>query len=155
MSISRYPTTISLSTKAAQALRRGPWTSRAGVVGTVLLSLMLQVPALGLAAGVEEQDAAPGARASASGYGELRRVWVLTTDERSASESGSAALPAGQSALQYELRCEAGRLQFAQRSFSDPGAGEGKTWTVTVNAGLLSRAGVSVLNSALEKVCGV
>ena len=155
MSTHLGPTAARLSSAAMKARHSHRWASRAATVATVFLTVMLNVPAPGLAAGSEAQTAAPGSQVPTSGYGELRRVWVLTTDERFASESGSPALPAGESALQYELRCEAGRLQFAQRSFSDPGAGDGKTWTVTVNAGLLSRAGASVLTAALEKVCGV
>ena len=122
----------------------------------MLLTFLFEVPTTGLAAGIEDHNAVSGVQVPAPGYGEVRRVWVLTTtDDRSTSEAESAAQPERGSAIQYELKCEAGHLQSAQRSFSVTGYGEGRTWTVTVNGGLLSRGGASVLNSALETVCGV
>jgi len=120
-----------------------------------IVALVLQVPAVGLAA--SEKENAPGAMTSvpASGYGQVRRVWVLTTDVRPAFEVDSAAQAPDATPIQYELKCEAGHLQSAQRSYSGTGYGQGQTWTVTVNGELLSRGGSSVLNIALETVCGV
>jgi len=122
----------------------------------LLVSLTLQTSGLGIAASDGgEQTAVSTTRSSESGYGQVRRVWVLTTDNRTASEVGSGVQAPSETPIQYELKCEAGHLQSAQRSYTGTGYGQGKTWTVTINAELLSRGGSSVLNSALETVCRV
>jgi hypothetical protein len=132
-----------------------PEAARRILVG-LLLSLILQAPSLGLAASDGgPQTPASTTRSSEFGYGQVRRVWVLTTDNRTASEVGSGVQAPSETPIQYELKCEAGHLQSAQRSYTGTGYGQGKTWTVTINAELLSRGGSSVLNSALETVCRV
>jgi len=122
----------------------------------LLVSLSLQTSSLGIAASDGGQQP-PGSTTGSteSGYGQVRRVWVLTTDNRTASEVGSGVQAPSETPIQYELKCEAGHLQSAQRSYTGTGYGQGKTWTVTINAELLSRGGSSVLNSALETVCRV
>jgi hypothetical protein len=131
-----------------------------GAIVKLLLGFMVtlgaQFPELGLPA----QDSGQQTRGTTtslteSGYGQVRRVWVLTTDNRPASEVESTGPVRDQTPIQYELKCEAGHLQSVQRSYSGTGYGQGKTWTVTVDGELLSRGGSSVLNSALETVCGV
>jgi hypothetical protein len=126
----------------------------AGTLAGLIVILALQSP--GLAASDTGQQT-PGTKASLteSGSGQVRRVWVLTTDNRPVSDVDSGAKAHDETPIQYELKCEAGRLQSAQRSYSGMGYGQSKTWAVTVNAELLSRGGSSVLNSALETVCGV
>ena len=121
----------------------------------LLVSLSLQTSSLGIAASDGGQQP-PGSTTGSteSGYGQVRRVWVLTTNNRRSSEVDTGA-QADETPIQYELKCEAGHLQSAQRSYTGTGYGQGKTWTVTINAELLSRGGSSVLNSALETVCGV
>jgi len=120
----------------------------------LMVSLTLQSSSLSIAAS-DGGTAFSTTRSSESGYGQVRRVWVLTTDNRTASEVGSGVQAPSETPIQYELKCEAGHLQSAQRSYTGTGYGQGKTWTVTINAELLSRGGSSVLNSALETVCGV
>ena len=126
-----------------------------GALGAWIIALLLQFPAAGIAASGSEQALGGTGNVPASGYGQVRRVWVLTTDARPASEVDSAVQVPGETPIQYELECVAGRLQSAQRSYSGTGYGQGRTWTVTVNGELLSRGGSAVLNSALETVCGV
>ena len=125
-------------------------------VATLLVALALQFPIVGLAASDGgQQTAGVTAGRTESGYGQIRRVWVLTTDNRPASEVDPTAPTPDETPMQYELKCEAGHLQSAQRSYSGTGYGQDRTWTVTVNRELLSRGGSSVLNYALETVCGV
>ena len=112
-------------------------------------------PAAAFAASGSEQSLGGTSDVPASGYGQVRRVWVLTTGIRPVSEVDSAVQAPDETPIQYELECVAGRLQSAQRSYSGTGYGQGRTWTVTVNGELLSRGGSAVLNSALETVCGV
>jgi hypothetical protein len=124
-------------------------------LGSWLVAALLQFPATGLAASGSEQALGGAANVPASGYTQVRSVWVLTTGARPSSEVDSAAQVPDDTPIQYELKCVSGRLQSAHRSYSGTGYGQGKTWTVTVNGDLLSRGGSAVLNSALETVCGV
>ena len=126
-----------------------------GALGAWIIALLFQFPAAAFAASGSEQSLGGTSDVPASGYGQVRRVWVLTTDARPASEVDSAVQAPDETPIQYELECVAGRLQSAQRSYSGTGYGQGRTWTVTVNGELLSRGGSAVLNSALETVCGV
>ena len=122
----------------------------------LMVSLTLQTSSLGIAASDGgQQTPASTTGSTESGYGQVRRVWVLTTNNRRSSEVDTGAQAPDETPIQYELKCEAGHLQSAQRSYTGTGYGQGKTWTVTINAELLSRGGSSVLNSALETVCGV
>ena len=122
----------------------------------LMVCLTLQTSSLGIAASDGGQQP-PGSTTGSteSGYGQVRKVWVLTTNNRRSSEVDTGAQAPDETPIQYELKCEAGHLQSAQRSYTGTGYGQGKTWTVTINAELLSRGGSSVLNSALETVCGV
>ena len=126
-----------------------------GALGAWIIALLLQFPAAAFAASGSEQSLGGTSDVPASGYGQVRRVWVLTTGIRPVSEVDSAVQAPDETPIQYELECVAGRLQSAQRSYSGTGYGQGRTWTVTVNGELLSRGGSAVLNSALETVCGV
>jgi hypothetical protein len=125
------------------------------LLGSWIVAVLLQFPAAGLAAAGSEQALGGAANIPASGYTQVRRVWVLTTGARPASEVDSTAQVPDETPIQYELNCVSGRLQSAQRSYTGTGYGQGRTWTVTVNGELLSRGGSAVLNSALETVCGV
>ena len=130
------------------------YSLRGALTGWIVAAL-LQFPAAAFAASGSEQSLGGTSDVPASGYGQVRRVWVLTTGIRPVSEVDSAVQAPDETPIQYELECVAGRLQSAQRSYSGTGYGQGRTWTVTVNGELLSRGGTAVLNSALETVCGV